>query len=96
VAVVVVAVVVVAVVVVAVVVAVPVVPVPVVPVPVVPVPVVVATADAAAWAGTTTDLTIGATHLLGSKIVAMPPTVANFKMRRRSEFCLEVISPRPR
>ena len=55
--------------------------------------VVVGAGEAAAWAGTITDLTIGFVHLLGNaKVVAMPPIVAIFRIRLRSgPFCFESI-----
>jgi hypothetical protein len=58
---------------------------------------VVATGDAAACAGTITDLTTGCVHLLGNNSVAIPPMVANFRTRRRSVLLwFESISPPPR
>ena len=46
-------------------------------------PVVLLTADAAAWAGTTTDSTTGRIHLAGTIIAIVPAAEINLMTRRR-------------
>ena len=46
-------------------------------------PVVLFTADAAAWAGTTTDSTTGRIHLAGTIIAMVPAAEINLMTRRR-------------
>jgi hypothetical protein len=59
--------------------------------------VVVGFGEAAACAGTITDLTSGFVHWLGNiKVVAMPPIVAIFRIRLRSgAFRFGSIPPAP-